>query len=84
MAFRETVRESAARQVTPFHEQWERDGTVPREVYKQGVLRFGVPEEYGGGGQQADWTRRWLARSRPAPFHAADRHPRPLPAAPHD
>ncbi|WP_214108564.1 acyl-CoA dehydrogenase family protein [Acrocarpospora catenulata] len=52
--FRETVREFLAREVAPHHEQWERDGIVPREVWKSagelGMFGFGVPEEYGGAG----------------------------------
>ncbi|MQA93246.1 MAG: acyl-CoA dehydrogenase [Streptosporangiales bacterium] len=52
--FRETVREFLAREVTPYHAQWERDGIVPRPVWTaagtQGLLGFAVPEEYGGPG----------------------------------
>ncbi|OUC97065.1 acyl-CoA dehydrogenase family protein [Streptosporangium minutum] len=52
--FRETVREFLAREVAPHHDQWEKDGIVPREVWKKageiGMFGFGVPEEYGGAG----------------------------------
>ncbi|MEV4380363.1 acyl-CoA dehydrogenase family protein [Streptosporangium sp. NPDC049644] len=52
--FRETVREFLAREVTPHHAQWEKDGIVPREVWKKagevGMFGFGVPEEFGGAG----------------------------------
>src|SRR3954447_16068593 len=52
--FRETVKEFLAREVTPHHGQWEKDGIVPREVWKKagelGMFGFGVPEEYGGAG----------------------------------
>ncbi|MGW0591436.1 acyl-CoA dehydrogenase family protein [Streptosporangium sp. NPDC002607] len=52
--FRETVREFLAREVAPHHAQWEKDGIVPREVWKKageiGVFGFGVPEEFGGAG----------------------------------
>ncbi|MEV0750947.1 acyl-CoA dehydrogenase family protein [Streptosporangium sp. NPDC050280] len=52
--FRETVREFLAREVAPHHEQWEKDGIVPREVWKRageiGMFGFGVPEEFGGAG----------------------------------
>jgi len=52
--FRETVREFLAREVTPYHERWESDGIVPREVWKKagehGLLGFAVPEEFGGPG----------------------------------
>jgi len=53
-AFREAVRSFVAKQVTPFHEQWEKDGVVDRAVWleagKQGLLGTAVPEQYGGGG----------------------------------
>lgn len=52
--FRATVREFLSREVTPYHDQWETDGIVPREVWKkasaQGLLGFAVPEEFGGLG----------------------------------
>ncbi|MEU6720938.1 acyl-CoA dehydrogenase family protein [Nonomuraea sp. NPDC046802] len=54
LLFRETVREFMAREVVPHHEQWEKDGIVPREVWKKagemGLFGFSVPEEYGGSG----------------------------------
>src|SRR4051794_29137709 len=53
-AFRQTARAFLDRHVVPFHEQWEADGIVDRDVWleagKQGLLGFNVPEEYGGGG----------------------------------
>ncbi|GGO06056.1 acyl-CoA dehydrogenase [Microbispora rosea subsp. aerata] len=52
--FRETVRDFLAREVVPHHAQWEKDGIVPREVWKKagelGMFGFSVPEEYGGAG----------------------------------
>ncbi len=54
LLFRETVREFLAREVAPHHPQWEKDGIVPREVWKKagelGMFGFSVPEEYGGAG----------------------------------
>ncbi|WP_219471396.1 acyl-CoA dehydrogenase family protein [Nonomuraea rhizosphaerae] len=54
LLFRETVREFMAREVSPHHGQWEKDGIVPREVWKKagelGMFGFSVPEEYGGAG----------------------------------
>ncbi|MEV2266527.1 acyl-CoA dehydrogenase family protein [Nonomuraea africana] len=54
LLFRETVREFMAREVLPHHAQWEKDGIVPREVWKKagevGMFGFSVPEEYGGAG----------------------------------
>ncbi|MFI6320879.1 acyl-CoA dehydrogenase family protein [Nonomuraea sp. NPDC050556] len=54
LLFRDTVREFMAREVAPHHDQWEKDGIVPREVWKKagevGMFGFSVPEEYGGAG----------------------------------
>ncbi|GAA3127835.1 MULTISPECIES: acyl-CoA dehydrogenase family protein [Nonomuraea] len=54
LLFRETVREFMAREVVPHHAQWEKDGIVPREVWKKagelGMFGFSVPEEHGGAG----------------------------------
>jgi alkylation response protein AidB-like acyl-CoA dehydrogenase len=53
-AFRDLARAFVAKEVTPHHEQWERDGQVGREVWlaagAAGLLGTDVPEEYGGGG----------------------------------
>lgn len=42
------------REILPHHEQWEKDGVVPREAWKKagaaGLLCPSVPEEYGGAG----------------------------------
>ncbi|MEV1004340.1 acyl-CoA dehydrogenase family protein [Nonomuraea sp. NPDC050202] len=54
LLFQETVRDFMAREVVPHHPQWEKDGIVPREVWKKagelGMFGFSVPEEYGGAG----------------------------------
>ncbi|MEV0349255.1 acyl-CoA dehydrogenase family protein [Nonomuraea sp. NPDC050680] len=54
LLFQETVREFMAREVVPHHGQWEKDGIVPRDVWKKageiGLFGFSVPEEYGGAG----------------------------------
>ncbi|WP_084964802.1 acyl-CoA dehydrogenase family protein [Thermoactinospora rubra] len=54
LLFQQTVREFMAREVAPHHDQWEKDGIVPREVWKRagevGMFGFSVPEEYGGAG----------------------------------
>ena len=53
-AFRDMVREFIAREVTPYHEQWERDRVVSREVWlaagRAGLLGIDIDEKYGGGG----------------------------------
>jgi alkylation response protein AidB-like acyl-CoA dehydrogenase len=53
-AFRRTVRAFLEREVVPFHEQWEKDRMVSRDVWAKagamGLLCFDVDEEYGGAG----------------------------------
>jgi alkylation response protein AidB-like acyl-CoA dehydrogenase len=53
-AFRSLARTFIAKEITPFHDQWERDGQVSRGVWlaagRAGLLGTDVPEEYGGGG----------------------------------
>ena len=53
-AFRDMVRQFIAREVTPYHGQWERDGVVSREVWlaagRAGLLGIDVDKKYGGGG----------------------------------
>ena len=55
--FRDAVRKFIAREITPFHAQWEHDGIVPRELWHKsgaaGMLCCAVPEAYGGAG--AEW-----------------------------
>ncbi len=52
--YRETVRAFLAAEVAPHHEQWEREGIVPRELFakaaRQGLLAMSVPAAYGGAG----------------------------------
>ncbi len=52
--FRETVRRFIEKEIKPYHETWEHDGIVPRELFRKagasGLLCMNVPEEYGGGG----------------------------------
>ncbi len=53
-AFRRTARTFFDKEVVPFHDEWEKAGIVPREVWTKageaGLLCFDVPEEYGGPG----------------------------------
>ena len=53
-AFRSAVGTFLDKEVVPFHDQWEKDGVVDREVWRkaggQGLLGLQLPEEYGGGG----------------------------------
>ncbi|GAB3999219.1 acyl-CoA dehydrogenase family protein [Nocardioides marmoraquaticus] len=52
--FRKTVRTFFEREVVPHHDAWEREGIVPRELWRKageaGLLCFDVPEKYGGPG----------------------------------
>jgi alkylation response protein AidB-like acyl-CoA dehydrogenase len=52
--FRKTCRAFMDKEVIPFHDQWEKDGQVSREVWlkagEAGLLCFDVDEEYGGMG----------------------------------
>lgn len=51
-AFRQAVRRFVAREITPHVEDWETQGSFPRELYRQaadlGLLGLGFPQEYGG------------------------------------
>ncbi len=53
-SFRRTVRRFIEKEITPFHEQWEKDKQVPRELWlkagEAGMLCCTIPEEYGGIG----------------------------------
>ncbi len=53
-SFRSTVRSFIEKEVTPYHDQWEKDGVVDRSVWTKagelGLLCFDVDEEYGGAG----------------------------------
>ena len=53
-AFRSAVGTFLDKEVVPFHDQWERDGIVDREVWAkagaQGLLGLQLDEAYGGGG----------------------------------
>ena len=53
-AFRDMVRRFIAQEIAPFHERWEEDGVVPRDLWLKagaaGLLCCTVPECYGGAG----------------------------------
>ena len=53
-AFREKVHTFFEKEVTPHADQWEREGIVPRSMWKrmgeEGFLCMNVPREYGGMG----------------------------------
>jgi alkylation response protein AidB-like acyl-CoA dehydrogenase len=54
LAFADTVREFAKREVAPHFLEWEHDGIVPRKIFElagaQGLLGFQADPEYGGLG----------------------------------
>jgi len=53
-SFRDAVGTFLDKEVVPYHDQWERDGIVDREVWEkagaQGLLGLQLDETYGGGG----------------------------------
>ena len=53
-AFRDSFRRFVEKEITPFHEAWEEQGYVDREVWRKagenGFLCMTMPEEYGGSG----------------------------------
>ncbi|GAA0256276.1 acyl-CoA dehydrogenase family protein [Cryptosporangium japonicum] len=53
-AFRSIARTFLAKEVVPFHDEWEKEGLVDRRIWTaagaQGLLGTDVPEQYGGGG----------------------------------
>lgn len=53
-AFRATVRRFVQDEIAPQHAQWERDGQVPKALWRRagelGLLCLTMPEAYGGAG----------------------------------
>ncbi len=53
-AFRDMVRAFIAKEIAPYHDQWERDGVVSRDVWlaagRARLLGIPIDEKYGGGG----------------------------------
>ena len=54
LAFRDSFRRFVDKEIAPFHEAWEDQGYVAREVWSKaganGFLCMSLPEEYGGAG----------------------------------
>ncbi len=52
--FRDSVRGFIAKEMVPFHDDWEEAGIVDRSLFRkagaQGFLGMAAPEEHGGGG----------------------------------
>ncbi|HEU0197136.1 MAG TPA: acyl-CoA dehydrogenase family protein [Nevskiaceae bacterium] len=59
-SWRDTVRRFFAAEVEPNYPQWERDGIVPKTLYRkmgeQGLLCVDLPEEYGGAGAPFEFS----------------------------
>ncbi|WP_137873359.1 acyl-CoA dehydrogenase family protein [Rhodococcus sp. Q] len=53
-AFRDSVRQFIAKEITPKMPEWEEAGCIPRDFYYKtaeiGINGLQVPEQYGGGG----------------------------------
>ena len=62
-AFRDMVRSFIAKEIAPYHEQWERDGMVSRDVWlaagRAGLLGIDIDEKYGGGGNCRTTATTW-------------------------
>ena len=58
--FRRSVREFAEAEIAPYAAQWDRDHHFPVEVIqkmgKLGLMGLTAPEEYGGAGDDGDFT----------------------------
>jgi len=54
LMFRDAFRRFVQNEIAPHHELWEKEGIVPRELWRKagqlGFLCTDVPEAYGGGG----------------------------------
>ncbi|TSD45272.1 acyl-CoA dehydrogenase [Rhodococcus sp. KBS0724] len=77
-AYRESVREFIAREVTPHYDDWEENRLVDRSAWlaagKTGIIGLAVPEQYGGSGE-LDFRYRYIvaeeiARSATTSFGA--------------
>ena len=55
LMFRDAFRKFVQVEITPYHEQWEQDRIVSREVWQKageaGFLCMDIPEQYGGIGE---------------------------------
>lgn len=58
--FRRSVREFAQAEIAPYAAQWDRDHHFPADVVQQmgklGLFGLTAPEEYGGAGEDGDFT----------------------------
>lgn len=77
-AYRDSVREFIAREVSPHYDNWEENRLVDRSAWlaagKMGIVGLAVPEQYGGSGE-LDYRYRYIvaeeiARSATTSFGA--------------
>src|ERR687890_1920277 len=58
--FRRTVREFAEAEIAPHAAQWDKDHHFPADVVQKmgglGLMGLTAPEEYGGAGEDGDFT----------------------------
>jgi long-chain-acyl-CoA dehydrogenase len=56
LMFRDAFRKFVQQEISPYHEQWEQDRIVSREVWQKagqsGFLCMDIPEQYGGMGEK--------------------------------
>lgn len=59
-AWRDTVRRFFAAEVEPHYERWEKDGIIPKTLYRKmgeaGLLCVDTPEDYGGVGAPFEFS----------------------------
>jgi alkylation response protein AidB-like acyl-CoA dehydrogenase len=59
-AFRDQVKRFIEREITPYHDDWEKAGQVDRALWNKmgaaGLLSCAVPEEYGGPGADFSYS----------------------------
>ncbi|MBN2298246.1 MAG: acyl-CoA dehydrogenase family protein [Deltaproteobacteria bacterium] len=71
--FRDSVKKFFAKEVTPYVDEWEHEGIVPKEIWKrfgsQGFLCPWLPEAYGGVG--ADFLYTLIAIEEAAQTHCS-------------
>lgn len=71
--FRESVRRYFEKEVTPYVDEWEKNGVVPEETWRkfgeQGFLCPWLPEEYGG--VEADFLYSLIAVEEAAPTYCS-------------
>jgi len=59
-AFRDQVKRFIEREITPYHDDWEKEGQIDRDLWRKmgaaGLLSCAVPEEYGGPGADFSYS----------------------------